>query len=536
MTQPITKEILNGGDARTGLLKGINKVANAVGVTLGPMGMNVVIGKGDMMPITTKDGFTVAKNINLADRAERIGAKLIQGVAFKTVRDSGDGTTSATLLAQFLINEGVALRESGVNHVALTRGIEEAVEVCVQHLKSIAIEVESGTDILKHVATISANNDPEIGALIGDAFQKIGKNGVVSVKESMSNDTTIEVVSGTRFPSGYLMPHFMNNFQKASCELNDPYILIYDGVINNAHKGFTNIMDAVNKAGGSLVVIADDVQNESLQIMVQNKIAGKFDSVAIKAPWASGFSNRKINELEDIAAITGGSVVSTTKGLKLEGLGLQHLGHCEKIIVTKDETTIIGGMGKQEAIDSRVALLETQIADEKDDNMLDVLKSRLSKLTGGMAVIYVGANSELEMAEKKDRIDDAIRATQSAIEEGVVEGGGTALLRCVDVLHKEAAEVPSFSHGFNLVARACEVQLRRLCANSGIDKSMTDNIIESVTSGHKGYNAKTGYTEDLIPAGIIDPLKVVRCAIENASSVAIMVLISDCVLVDEVVY
>ncbi len=527
--------ILTKEDARKGLKDGIDQVANAVKITLGPMGRNCIIGRGNLPPITTKDGATVVKYIDLPNRRENIGAQWMKAVAKKTADDSGDGTTTATLFTQFLITEGMkSVDEDKMNPVQMKLGIESAVKAVVSALKKMAIPIVGDFEKMKAVATISANNDSALGDIIAKGYETVGKDGMVTVKESANELTTIETVKGTRFESGYLSPYFMTNFDKQQCELSDPYILIVDKIINRLHD-IVSIADKVKSAGGTLVVIADDVQHESLAFLVGNQMKGTLQSVAVRAAW---HGPRKVMHFEDLAVLTGATVISSVKGTKMENITLQMLGRADKVIVTKANTTIIGGKGKIELIEARTTSLQSQIDEATDDKDKAVLTDRLSKLNGGVAVISVGANTPGEVEEKKFRIDDAIRATKSALEEGVLPGGGTAMLRVIEEAGSVHNTNLSYNAGVDLVRRVCEVQLRQICENGGEEYNSILEKIAKPSTGNKwiGYNAKTGEAGDMMKMGVIDPMKVVRCALENAASTACMVLISDCVLVDEQVY
>ena len=524
----MAKEILFNMDARDQLKKGVDELANAVKVTLGPKGRNVIIEKKFGAPHITKDGVSVAKEIELDDAYMNTGAQLVKSVASKTNDDAGDGTTTATLLAQAIITEGLKNVTAGANPMDLKRGIDKAVTKVVESIKAQSEEVGADYDKIEQVASISANNDAEIGKLIADAMRKVSKDGVITIEEAKSRDTTIGVVEGMQFDRGYLSPYFITNTEKMECEMENPYVLIYDKKITNL-KDMLPILEPAVQTGRPLLIIAEDVESESLTTLVVNRLRTQLKICAVKAP---GFGDRRKDMLEDIATLTGGIVISEEKGIKLEQATLEMLGSCGKITVSKDNTTIVDGTGNKEAIEARVAQIKAQIATTKSDYDKEKLQERLAKLAGGVAVLYVGAASEVEMKEKKDRVDDALCATRAAIEEGIVPGGGVAYIRSIDSL--EGIEVANADEktGVAIVKRAIEEPLRQIVANAGKEGAV---VVQKVREGEGdfGYNARADVYENLFAAGVVDPAKVTRVALENAASIAGMFLTTECVIVEK---
>ncbi|MBQ2787702.1 MAG: chaperonin GroEL [Bacteroidaceae bacterium] len=524
----MAKEILFNMDARDQLKKGVDELANAVKVTLGPKGRNVIIEKKFGAPQITKDGVSVAKEIELADAYMNTGAQLVKSVASKTGDDAGDGTTTATVLAQAIITEGLRNVTAGANPMDLKRGIDKAVAHVVESIKEQSEEVGANYEKIEQVATISANNDSEIGKLIADAMRKVSKDGVITIEEAKSRDTTIGVVEGMQFDRGYLSAYFVTDTEKMECQMDSPYVLIYDKKITNL-KDMLPILEAAVQTGRPLLIIAEDVESEALTTLVVNRLRSQLKICAVKAP---GFGDRRKDMLEDIATLTGAIVISEEKGIKLEQATLQMLGTCGKITVTKDNTTIVDGNGDKEAIAQRVAQIKAQIATTKSDYDKEKLQERLAKLAGGVAVLYVGAASEVEMKEKKDRVDDALCATRAAIEEGIVPGGGVTYIRAIDAL--DAIEVVNADEktGVDIVRRAIEEPLRQIVANAGKEGAV---IVQKVreSKGDYGYNARTDVYENLFAAGVVDPAKVTRVALENAASIAGMFLTTECVIVEK---
>ena len=524
----MAKEILFNMDARDQLKKGVDELANAVKVTLGPKGRNVIIEKKFGAPHITKDGVSVAKEIELDDAYMNTGAQLVKSVASKTNDDAGDGTTTATLLAQAIITEGLKNVTAGANPMDLKRGIDKAVTKIVESIKQQSEEVGNDYDKIEQVASISANNDAEIGKLIADAMRKVSKDGVITIEEAKSRDTTIGVVEGMQFDRGYLSPYFITNTEKMECEMENPYVLIYDKKITNL-KDMLPILEPAVQTGRPLLIIAEDVESEALTTLVVNRLRTQLKICAVKAP---GFGDRRKDMLEDIATLTGGIVISEEKGIKLEQATLEMLGSCGKITVSKDNTTIVDGTGNKEAIEARVAQIKAQIATTKSDYDREKLQERLAKLAGGVAVLYVGAASEVEMKEKKDRVDDALCATRAAIEEGIVPGGGVAYIRSIDSL--EGIEVANADEktGVAIVKRAIEEPLRQIVANAGKEGAV---VVQKVREGEGdfGYNARADVYENLFAAGVVDPAKVTRVALENAASIAGMFLTTECVIVEK---
>ena len=524
----MAKEIKFDVDAREMLKQGVDQLANAVKVTLGPKGRNVVIEKKFGAPQITKDGVTVAKEVELENRFENTGAQLVKSVASKTGDDAGDGTTTATILTQAIVNEGLKNVTAGANPMDLKRGIDKAVKAVVAYIKENAEIVDDNYDKIEQVATVSANNDPEIGKLIADAMRKVSKDGVITIEESKSRDTYINVVEGMQFDRGYLSGYFVTDSDKMECVMENPYILIYDKKISNI-KDFLPILQPAAESGRPLLVIAEDVDSEALTTLVVNRLRGGFKICAVKAP---GFGDRRKAMLEDIAVLTGGVVISEEKGLKLEQATLEMLGTCDKVTVSKDNTTIVNGAGEKENIADRIAQIKNEIANTTSTYDKEKLQERLAKMSGGVAVLYVGANSEVEMKEKKDRVDDALCATRAAIEEGVVVGGGTTYIRSLGVLKDIKGENADEQTGINIVERAIEEPLRQIVRNAGGEGAV---VVQKVREGEGdfGYNARKDVYEDLRVAGVIDPAKVARVALENAASIAGMFLTTECLIVDK---
>ena len=524
----MAKEILFNMDARDQLKKGVDELANAVKVTLGPKGRNVIIEKKFGAPHITKDGVSVAKEIELADAYMNTGAQLVKSVASKTNDDAGDGTTTATLLAQAIITEGLRNVTAGANPMDLKRGIDKAVTKVVESIKQQSEEVGTDYDKIEQVASISANNDAEIGKLIADAMRKVSKDGVITIEEAKSRDTTIGVVEGMQFDRGYLSAYFITDTEKMECEMENPYILIYDKKITNL-KDMLPILEPAVQSGRPLLIIAEDVESEALTTLVVNRLRTQLKICAVKAP---GFGDRRKDMLEDIATLTGGIVISEEKGIKLEQATIEMLGSCGKITVSKDNTTIVDGNGDKEAIAQRVAQIKSLIATTKSDYDKEKLQERLAKLAGGVAVLYVGAASEVEMKEKKDRVDDALCATRAAIEEGIVPGGGVAYIRAIDSLEGVETVNSDEKTGVAIVKRAIEEPLRQIVANAGKEGAV---IVQKVREGKGdfGYNARADVYENLFAAGVVDPAKVTRVALENAASIAGMFLTTECVIVEK---
>ena len=524
----MAKEIKFDTDARELLKKGVDQLANAVKVTLGPKGRNVIIEKKFGAPQITKDGVTVAKEVELEDHFENTGAKLVKSVASKTGDDAGDGTTTATILTQSIVNVGLKNVTAGANPMDLKRGIDKAVAAVVEYIKDHAEQVGDNYDKIEQVATVSANNDPEIGKLIADAMRKVSKDGVITIEESKSRDTYTNVVEGMQFDRGYLSGYFVTDADKMECVMDNPYILIYDKKISNI-KDFLPILQPAAESGRPMLVIAEDVDSEALTTLVVNRLRGGLKICAVKAP---GFGDRRKAMLEDIATLTGGVVISEEKGLKLEQATLDMLGSCEKVTVSKDNTTIVNGAGDKQQIADRVAMIKNEIANTTSSYDKEKLQERLAKMAGGVAVLYVGANSEVEMKEKKDRVDDALCATRAAVEEGVVAGGGTTYIRALDALKDLKGANADEQTGINIVVRAIEEPLRQIVANAGGEGAV---VVQKVREGEGdfGYNARTDVFEDLRKAGVIDPAKVARVALENAASIAGMFLTTECLIVDK---
>ena len=525
----MAKEIKFNSDARELLKSGVDQLANAVKVTLGPKGRNVVIGKKFGAPQITKDGVTVAKEVELEDNFENAGAQLVKSVASKTGDDAGDGTTTATILTQAIVTEGLKNVTAGANPMDLKRGIDKAVAKVVDHIKTSAEVVGDNYDKIEQVATVSANNDPEIGKLLADAMRKVSKDGVITIEESKTRETSIGVVEGMQFDRGYLSGYFVTDTDKMECDMENPYILIYDKKISNV-KDFLPILQPAAESGRPLLVIAEDVDSEALTTLVVNRLRAGLKICAVKAP---GFGDRRKAMLEDIAVLTGGVVISEEKGLSLDKATLEMLGTAKKVTISKDNTTIVDGAGEKEAIKDRVAQIKSEIAASTSSYDKEKLQERLAKLSGGVAVLYVGANSEVEMKEKKDRVDDALCATRAAMEEGVVVGGGTTYIRAQEALKDLKGENADEQTGINIVCRAIEEPLRQIIANAGGEGAVVVNKVRE-GKGDYGYNARKDVYEDLRAAGVIDPAKVSRVALENAASIAGMFLTTECLIVDKV--
>ncbi len=524
----MAKEIKFNSDAREALKNGVDQLANAVKVTLGPKGRNVVIEKKFGAPQITKDGVTVAKEIELEDKFENTGAQLVKSVASKTGDDAGDGTTTATILTQAIVTEGLKNVTAGANPMDLKRGIDKAVNAVVAYIKENAEIVGDNYDKIEQVATVSANNDPEIGKLLADAFRKVSKDGVITIEESKSRDTHIGVVEGMQFDRGYLSGYFVTDTEKLECVMDNPYILIYDKKISNL-KELLPVLQPAAESGRGLIIIAEDVDSEALTTLVVNRLRGGLKVCAVKAP---GFGDRRKAMLEDIAVLTGGLVISEEKGLKLEQATLEMCGSADKVTVSKENTIIAGGAGDKQLIADRVAQIKKEIETTTSSYDKEKLQERLAKLAGGVAVLYVGANSEVEMKEKKDRVDDALCATRAAIEEGVVAGGGTTYIRALAALKDLKGDNADELTGINIIRRAIEEPLRQICYNAGVEGAVVvNNVVNG--EGDYGYNARTDKYEDLRAAGIIDPAKVSRVALENAASIAGLFLTTESVICDK---
>ncbi|MBF1444979.1 MAG: chaperonin GroEL [Prevotella nigrescens] len=524
----MAKDIKFNKDARELLKSGVDQLADAVKVTLGPKGRNVVLGKKFGAPQITKDGVTVAKEIELEDSFENAGAQLVKSVASKTGDDAGDGTTTATILTQAIVTEGLKNVAAGANPMDLKRGIDKAVNKVVDFIKNNAEIVGNNYDKIEQVATVSANNDPEIGKLLADAMRKVSKDGVITIEESKTRDTNIDVVEGMQFDHGYLSGYFVTDTDKMEVLMENPYILLYDKKISNV-KDFLPILQPAAESGRPLLVIAEDVDSEALTTLVVNRLRGGLKICAVKAP---GFGDRRKAMLEDIAVLTGGVVISEDKGLTLDKATLEMLGSAKKVTVSKDFTTIVDGAGSKESIAERVNAIKSEIANTKSQYDKEKLQERLAKLAGGVAVLYVGANSEVEMKEKKDRVDDALCATRAATEEGVVIGGGTTYIRAQEALKDLKGDNPDEQTGINIVCRAIEEPLRQIVSNAGGEGAVVVNKVRE-GKGDFGYNARCDKYEDLRAAGVIDPAKVARVALENAASIAGMFLTTECIVVDK---
>ena len=524
----MAKEIKFNIQAREELKKGVDELADAVKVTLGPKGRNVIIEKKFGAPHITKDGVTVAKEIELEDPFQNMGAQLVKEVASKTGDDAGDGTTTATVLAQAIVNVGLKNVAAGANPMDLKRGIDKAVAKVVEGIKAQAQEVGDDFEKIESVARISANNDSEIGQLIAEAMKKVKKEGVITVEEAKGTDTTVDIVEGMQFDRGYISPYFVTNTEKMECEMDTPYILIYDKKIS-ALKDMLPVLEATAQTGRPLLIIAEDVDSEALATLVVNRLRGSLKICAVKAP---GFGDRRKEMLEDIAVLTGGVVISEEKGLKLESTTIEMLGRAEKITVNKENTTIVNGMGSKDSIAARVAQIKAQIETTTSDYDREKLQERLAKLAGGVAVLYIGAASEVEMKEKKDRVDDALSATRAAIAEGIVPGGGVAYIRCIPALDGLKGANEDETTGIEIVKRDIEEPLRQITANAGVEGAV---VVQKVKDGEGdfGYNARTDTYENFFAAGVIDPAKVTRVALENAASIAGMFLTTECVIADK---
>jgi chaperonin GroEL len=522
------KQITFNSDAREKLKDGIDALANAVKVTLGPKGRNVIIQKSFGAPSITKDGVSVAKEIELEDPVENMGAQMVKEVASKTADAAGDGTTTATVLAQAMVTAGLKNVAAGANPMDIKRGIDKAVRKVVEHLQSQSEKIEEDFDKIQQVAAISANNDEAIGKLIADAMKRVSKDGVITVEEAKGTDTYMDEVIGMQFDRGYLSPYFITDAEKMIVDYEMPYLLITDKKIGNMQE-FVPILEKTLQTGRPLLVISEDVESQALGVLVVNRLRAGLKVVAVKAP---GFGDRRKAMLEDIAILTGGTVISEEQGYKLENAGLEHLGSCERITVDKDNTTIVGGKGKADAIKARVQMIKQQIEATTSDYDREKLQERLAKLAGGVAVLYVGAATEVEMKEKKDRVDDALHATRAAIEEGIVAGGGVALVRTIEGLKDLKGENEDENYGIQIVRKSLESPIRTIAENAGVDGSLVfHKVLEN--KGAFGYNARHDRYEDLKAAGIIDPTKVTRIALENAASIAAMVLTTECVINDK---
>ena len=523
----MAKEIVFNNDAREQLRKGVDALANAVKVTLGPKGRNVVIDKKFGAPQVTKDGVTVAKEIELENGIENMGAQMVKEVASKTNDQAGDGTTTATVLAQAIVNTGLKNVTAGANPMDLKRGIDKAVAEIVKSIKEQAQEVGGDIQKIRQVATISANNDSAIGDIIAEAMEKVTKDGVITIENAKGIDTTVKVVEGMQFDRGYISPYFVTDTEKMECSYDNPYILIYDKKISTM-KDLLPVLEKVVNTGRPLLIIAEDVESEALATLVVNRLRGSLKIAAVKAP---GFGDRRKEMLEDIAILTGGTVISEEKGYKLEDADLSMLGQSEKISIDKDNTTIVSGKGNSDAIKARVGQIKAQIEKTTSDYDREKLQERLAKLAGGVAVIYVGAASEVEMKEKKDRFDDALHATRAAVEEGIIPGGGTALIRAAQKLEGVKPENEDEKLGIEIIRRAVEEPLRMIVENAGLEGSVVVNEVKN-GKGDYGYNARAEKYENLFQSGVIDPAKVTRVALENAASIAGMLLTTECVLCD----
>ena len=524
----MSKQIEFNSDARAKLKAGVDALANAVKTTLGPKGRNVVIGKKFGAPHITKDGVTVAKEIELKDPVENMGAQMVKEVASKTADIAGDGTTTATVLAQALVTAGLKNVTAGANPIDLKRGIDKAVGHVVRELKNISQEVGSNTDKIKQVATISANNDEMIGSLIAEAMKVVGNDGVITVEEAKGTVTEVKTVEGMQFDRGYLSPYFVTNQEKMTTELDNPYILLVDKKISSM-KELLPVLEPVVQSGQGLLIIAEDLDGDALSTLVVNRIRGALKIAAVKAP---GFGEKRKEMLQDLAILTGATVISEDMGLSLSDANMSHLGSAEKVEITKDKTTIINGNGETQLIHDRVSQIRTQIDQATSDYEKEKLQERLAKLAGGVAVLYIGAPTETEMKEKKDRVDDALAATRAAVEEGIVPGGGVALIRCIAALDDVNTLNEDEKLGVAIVRKSLESPLYQIVANAGDNSDMIVHFVKTNTGAY-GYNARTGEFGDMLEMGIIDPTKVTRTAIENAASIASMLLMTECVIVDE---
>lgn len=524
----MSKQLFFNIDARSKMKRGVDVLANAVKVTLGPKGRNVVLEKKFGAPSVTKDGVTVAKEIELEDPIENMGAQMVKEVASKTADVAGDGTTTATVLAQSIITEGLKNVAAGANPMDLKRGIDKAVDVVVANLQKQSQAVGNDTKKIEQVATISANNDNEIGKLIAEAMQKVGKDGVITVEEARGTETSIDIVEGMQFDRGYISPYFVTNADKMEVELQSPYILIYDKKIS-AMKDILHILEKVAQQGAPLLIISEDLEGEALATLVVNKLRGTLKVAAVKAP---GFGDRRKEMLQDIAILTKGIVISEEQGFKLENADLTYLGRAERVTIDKDNTIVVGGKGKKDDIHARIAQIKAQIESTTSEYDKEKLQERLAKLSGGVAVLNVGAATEVEMKEKKDRVDDALHATRAAVEEGIVPGGGIAFIRAIESLAKTKGSNEDENTGIQIVRRALEEPLRTIVANAGIEGSIVVQKVKEGTADY-GYNARTDKYENLLKAGVIDPTKVSRVALEHAASIAGMLLTTECVIADK---
>ncbi|MDO4335078.1 MAG: chaperonin GroEL [Bacteroidales bacterium] len=524
----MAKEIKFNIQAREELKRGVDALADAVKVTLGPKGRNVIIEKKFGAPHITKDGVTVAKEIELDNAFENMGAQLVKEVASKTGDQAGDGTTTATVLAQAIVTEGLKNVAAGANPMDLKRGIDKAVSKVVEGIRAMSQEVDDDMAKIENVARVSANNDEEIGRLIAEAMKKVKKEGVITVEEAKGTDTTVEVVEGMQFDRGYISPYFVTNSEKMECEMDSPYILLYDKKISNLQE-MLPILEAVAQSGRPLLIIAEDVDNEALATLVVNRLRGSLKICAVKAP---GFGDRRKEMLEDIAILTGGNVISEVKGMQLKQATVNDLGTAEKVTVNKDNTTIVNGAGSKDSIAARVGQIKAQIETTTSEYDKEKLQERLAKLAGGVAVLYIGAPSEVEMKEKKDRVDDALSATRAAIAEGIVPGGGIAYIRCLDSLAELKGDNNDETTGIAIIRRAIEEPLRQIVANAGLEGAVIVQKVKEGT-GDFGYNARTDSYENFLSTGVIDPAKVTRVALENAASIAGMFLTTECVIADK---
>ncbi|ANE49763.1 chaperonin GroEL [Flavisolibacter tropicus] len=524
----MAKQLFFETDARNKMKKGVDVLANAVKVTLGPKGRNVVIEKKFGAPAVTKDGVTVAKEIELEDAIENMGAQMVKEVASKTADIAGDGTTTATVLAQAIITEGLKNVAAGANPMDLKRGIDKAVKAVIENLRSQSQTVGNDNQKIEQVATISANNDSEIGKLIAQAMEKVSKDGVITIEEAKGIETTVDVVEGMQFDRGYISPYFVTNSEKMQAELDNPYILIYDKKISSM-KDILHILEKVAQQGAPLVIISEDLEGEALATLVVNKLRGTLRVASVKAP---GFGDRRKEMLQDIAILTKGIVISEEQGYKLENADLTYLGRAERVVIDKDNTTIVGGKGEHSDIQNRINQIKSQIENTTSDYDREKLQERLAKLSGGVAVLHVGAATEVEMKEKKDRVDDALHATRAAVEEGIVPGGGVAYVRAIEFLGNIDTFNEDEATGVQIVRRALEEPLRQIVANAGIEGSVVVNKVREGKADF-GFNARTEQYENLIGAGVIDPTKVSRIALENAASIAGMLLTTECVVADK---
>ncbi len=524
----MAKEIKFNIKAREELKNGVDALADAVKVTLGPKGRNVIIEKKFGAPHITKDGVTVAREIELEDSFQNMGAQLVKEVASKTGDQAGDGTTTATVLAQAIVNEGLKNVAAGANPMDLKRGIDKAVSKVVEGIRAQSQEVDDDINKIENVARVSANNDEQIGRLIAEAMQKVKKEGVITVEEAKGTETTVDIVEGMEFDRGYISPYFVTNSDKMECEMDTPYILLYDKKISNL-KDMLPVLEAVAQSGRPLLIIAEDVDNEALATLVVNRLRGSLKICAVKAP---GFGDRRKEMLEDIAVLTGGTVISEVKGMQLSQATINDLGTAEKVTVSKDSTIMVNGAGSKELIAARVAQIKAQIESTSSNYDKEKLQERLAKLAGGVAVLYIGAPSEVEMKEKKDRVDDALSATRAAIAEGIVPGGGVAYIRCLDTLDELKGDNDDENTGIAIIRRAIEEPLRQIVANAGLEGAV---IVQKVKDGKGdfGFNARTDSYENFFATGVIDPAKVTRVALENAASIAGMFLTTECVIADK---